>query len=585
LLSGGGAIYSFDDVSHTYVSITSSLHSIAGAGTLRLAGRQTYDWSTLTVDGTVVLSNNARLNSTQLTVDAGGVIGGTGTLGGPVLNEGTIVAQSTTSDGSLAIIGPVSGSGTLEIESFSTTGPRGGIVFVPATLELGAAASSNVVFRDGHGILILDNPSSYSGQIAPTSTGDQIILKGISLASVTSYSYSGGSDGGTLAIHTASSEVDLHFLGPLLTGNFTLAAGPQQLSSDPASVLITNTGRVALAGTPGDDSFTAPAGNWHFDAFSGNDTITFGFKLTDSTITWSGNKVIVDSASSHTVLTGFETYVFTDGTVNNNDSDPLVDDLFYYPHNHDVWTAHADADGHYHVLGWLEGRDPSAFFSTVIYLSANPDVAAAHVDPLIHFDQFGWTEGRVPSLTFNPQAYLSNNADVAAAHVDPLKHYLQFGYQEGRQPTAPSELIAANGFGYVYYLQHNADVAAAHVDPLQHFETFGWHEGRNPNALFDTLGYLGAYGDVAAAHVNPLDHYHQFGWHEGRDPSVGFDTTDYLAAYPDVVAGHFDPLVHYLAYGIHQGKSRSRMALGGRWSLPAHSAILPRIEVDPSGRR
>ena len=127
--------------------------------------------------------------------------------------------------------------------------------------------------------------------------------------------------------------------------------------------------------------------------------------------------------------------------------------------------------------------------------------------------------------------------------------------QEGRQPFAPGELIAANGFDYVWYLQHNPDVAAAHVDPLQHFQTFGWHEGRNPNALFDTAGYLATYADVAAAHVNPLEHYNQFGWHEGRDPSVGFDTTAYLAAYPDVAAAGVNPLVHFLQFGIHEGRS------------------------------
>ena len=78
----------------------------------------------------------------------------------------------------------------------------------------------------------------------------------------------------------------------------------------------------------------------------------------------SGNQVIIDSASSHTVLTGFEVFAFTDGTVNNDDGNPLVDDLFYYSHNHDVWNAQVDADAHYHAFGWHEGRDPSAFFST-----------------------------------------------------------------------------------------------------------------------------------------------------------------------------------------------------------------------------
>ena len=86
-----------------------------------------------------------------------------------------------------------------------------------------------------------------------------------------------------------------------------------------------------------------------------------------------------------------------------------------------------------------------------------------------------------------------------------------------------------------------------------HFSTHGWREGRNPNALFDTHGYLTAYGDVAAANVNPLDHDHRHGW--GRDPSTGFDTTAHLAAYPDVAAAHVDPLVHFLQSGRHDGRS------------------------------
>ena len=30
------------------------------------------------------------------------------------------------------------------------------------------------------------------------------------------------------------------------------------------------------------------------------------------------------------MLTGFEVFKFTDGTVHNDDGSPLVDDLFYY---------------------------------------------------------------------------------------------------------------------------------------------------------------------------------------------------------------------------------------------------------------
>jgi hypothetical protein len=312
---------------------------------------------------------------------------------------------------------------------------------------------------------------------------------------------------------------------------------------------------VHLVGTPGNDSFTALPGNERIDALGGIDAVTFGFKLVDAMISFVGNQVIVDGPSgSHTILTGFEVYNFTDGTVNNADGDPLVDDLFYYSRSHDVWTAHADADAHYHSFGWHEGRDPDAFFSTSTYLSLNPGVRAAAIDPLVQFDQGGWRSSD-PSIAFDVNAYLNANPDVRAAGVDPLAHFLANGAQEGRSPIAPSVLLASNGFDYVYYLQHNPDVAAAHVDPLAHYETVGWQEGRNPNAYFDTAGYLAHYADVAAVHINPLDHYNQTGWHEGRDPSVNFDTTDYLSHYGDVAAAHVNPLVHFLQSGMAEGRS------------------------------
>ena len=185
----------------------------------------------------------------------------------------------------------------------------------------------------------------------------------------------------------------------------------------------------------------------------------------------------------------------------------LVDDLFYYSKYHDVWNAHADADGHFHSVGWREGRDPSAFFSTAVYLSANRGRARLRRRSARPLRPGRMEEGRVPSLTFDPAAYLAANPDVKAGGGDPLAHFLAFGAAEGRQPIAPTELLAANGFDYVYYLQHNPDIAAAGVDPLAHFQQVGWKEGRNPNALFDTTGYLDNYLDVKAANINPLDHY------------------------------------------------------------------------------
>jgi VCBS repeat-containing protein len=329
--------------------------------------------------------------------------------------------------------------------------------------------------------------------------------------------------------------------------------------TDPGGATFEETFVVTVTNVPGlpsDDSFNAPAGLSQFEGGGGTDTISFGFKLTEATVTYSGTAVIIDGpGGSHTALAGFERFAFTDGTVNNNDGSPLIDDLFYFAQNHDVWNAHVDADWHYNVAGWKEGRDPSAFFDTSIYLSANPDVAAGGGNPLHHFDTVGWKEARVPALTFDPQQYLAANPDVAAAKIDPLWHFLAIGASEGRQPFDATKLIGADGFDFVHYLTNNPDVAAAGVDPLWHFQNIGWKEGRDPNALFDTSGYLATYGDVDAANINPLDHYNASGWNEGRDPSVNFDTKSYLAAYPDVAAAHVNPLMHFLYIGKDEGRS------------------------------
>ena len=115
-----------------------------------------------------------------------------------------------------------------------------------------------------------------------------------------------------------------------------------------------------LSGTPGDDSFVAPSGSAQIAGGEGRDTITFDFALTDAAISFVDDTVIVDFGASHTVLTDFERFVFTDGPVNNDDGNGPVDDLFYYSRFHDVWNAHADADAHYATFGWREGRDPNA---------------------------------------------------------------------------------------------------------------------------------------------------------------------------------------------------------------------------------
>jgi hypothetical protein len=199
------------------------------------------------------------------------------------------------------------------------------------------------------------------------------------------------------------------------------------------------------SGGGGNDAFSATYGlNQKFNAGAGTDTIYIPFALTSATITWANSRVtIAGPGGSRYVLNGFETYAFSDGTINNADSDRLIDDLFYYARNQDVWAARgswggadAAAESHYNAVGKYEGRNPNPFFSLSHYYSQNPDVVAAGYDLLWHYRNVGWTEGRNPSAGFSVGAYRAQNPDVAAANIDPLYHYLVVGMDEGRTPVA-----------------------------------------------------------------------------------------------------------------------------------------------------
>ena len=191
-----------------------------------------------------------------------------------------------------------------------------------------------------------------------------------------------------------------------MTTNDNGNSGPGGPQSDTDQMRL-NVGTIIADVNGRDSQITAPTGTVLLDGRDGIDTVNFTFRLVDAQVSYSGNLIVVDAPGYHTVLRAVERFAFTDGTVNNADGDALVDDLFYYSHNHDVWNAHADADAHYHASGWREGRDPSAFFSTSFYLSTNQDVKASGADPLRQFDQSGWKEGRLPSTAFDPAAYLA----------------------------------------------------------------------------------------------------------------------------------------------------------------------------------
>jgi hypothetical protein len=184
----------------------------------------------------------------------------------------------------------------------------------------------------------------------------------------------------------------------------------------------------------GNDTVTGGGGNDWLNGGAGDDTAVFNFKLTDAKVEWTNAGIVLTGPDGRDILVNFEHYQFTDGTVNANDGNGMVDDLYYYITNPDVWAAKVDAEAHFAAFGWKEGRNPDAYFDVKGYLAANPDVKNANVNPLLHFNAFGWKEGRDPSANFDGDKYLAAYQDVKNANINPLEHYLVFGHNsaEGR---------------------------------------------------------------------------------------------------------------------------------------------------------
>lgn len=322
---------------------------------------------------------------------------------------------------------------------------------------------------------------------------------------------------------------------------------------DPRSLIenaIGGSGDDTIFGNGADNRLEGGLGTNILDGRGGFDTAVIAAALTDITYSFEGRYLAFERPDEKGDLAiRIEAFAFSDGTVIRDDGFALLDDLYYYTQNHDIWLAGADAESHYAASGWREGRDPNAFFSTAVYLAMNPDVAAAGIDPLQHYREFGWKELRDPSAAFDTGAYLARYTDVAAAGINPLEHYLAYGQAEGRLPLPVVGELNVIGFDASYYLLSNLDVLQAGLSAWGHYSTQGWREGRDPNAYFDTSLYLESNPDVAAAGMDPLQHYHESGWREGRTPSERFDGAAYLAAYADIAEGQYDPLLHFLKYG------------------------------------
>ncbi len=284
----GSEILSFDPGSSSYVPIESTLSLIDASGSL-LLGNKAYDWTALTDNGLITVRDQGILNTPQLTVigdlslfdgtvatshlviASGGRVEGGGTINGSVDNSGVIIAEVQTASlqsvGLITINGAVSGAGKLEIAAAITSpfDPHG-TQKLGAALELNGPVSQDVVFDGNIGTLTLDDPTHFTGSIKPIA-GDRIILAGIGLSSITSYSYTGDAHGGILTLQeSGGGHLDLKFTGVFDASNFNLAAGPQDLSTSPPSLLITVTA-PSYPSNPGNvDEWILKDGDGHWAA-------------------------------------------------------------------------------------------------------------------------------------------------------------------------------------------------------------------------------------------------------------------------------------------------------------------------------
>lgn len=89
-----------------------------------------------------------------------------------------------------------------------------------------------------------------------------------------------------------------------------------------------------------------------------------------------------------------EVYLAAEGNYLNSEAvakliEPLFDNDYYCERYPDIPSNNLDALQHYISSGWLEGRDPAAWFSTSFYLQNYPGVKSVGMNPLFHYVVWG----------------------------------------------------------------------------------------------------------------------------------------------------------------------------------------------------
>ena len=169
-LSGlGSAFVSYQTSGSQYTGLNTTLASITPAGALLLLGGLNANEGQAVSDSGVLQLGGGNFVTSALAINATGSLLGFGTVSAPIVNSGSIEAQS----GILQITGAVTGTGAEQINS-------------GATLELDAAVSSGqtIAFETNIGTLALTTPSGFAAAILGFAAGNEIDLIGVTATAV-----------------------------------------------------------------------------------------------------------------------------------------------------------------------------------------------------------------------------------------------------------------------------------------------------------------------------------------------------------------------------------------------------------------
>src|SRR5581483_5179423 len=172
-------------------------------------------------------------------------------------------------------------------------------------------------------------------------------------------------------------------------------------------------------------------------------------------------------------------------------SSPLVRDYIravdpaYYEFTFGALAPGIDAAVHYAAIGWVQGRDPNAWFCTQRYLALHPEAGRGDAAPLLHF-----LEARdVGELSDEPCEHALpyyNRTGAVARDVDgdPVERSLQ-AWRTLLQQYA----VVESFFDAAFYAAQNSEVCGEGINPLLHFLLEGWYQGRDPGDWFSLSAY------------------------------------------------------------------------------------------------